>query len=62
MGTSLVSSTSTLVALGGIVDNATFLASFCLGVGKHDSFVTTAEVCRNAKIPCIILESVDCRC
>ena len=32
-------------------NNETFLASFCLGVGKHERFVTTAEFRRNAITP-----------
>ena len=37
------------------VDNATFLAGFCLGIGKHERFVTTAEFRRSVIIPCMLL-------
>ena len=43
------------------VDNATLHAGFCLPVGEHERFVTTAEFRRNAVIPCMLLESFDCR-
>ena len=43
------------------VNDATFLAGFCLRVGKHERFVTTAEFRRDAIIPCMLLESFDCR-
>ena len=43
------------------VDNATFHAGFCLGVGEHERLIATSKFRRNAIIPCMLLESFDCR-
>ena len=43
------------------MDNATLHAGFCLGVGEHERFVTTAKFRRNTVIPCILLKYFDCR-
>ena len=43
------------------VDNATFHAGFCLGVGEHEGLITTAKFRRNTIIPCMLLQSFDCR-
>ena len=40
---------------------AKFLAGFCLGISKHERFVTTAEFRRPAVIPCMLPESFHCR-
>ena len=40
---------------------ATFLAGSVSGVGKHERLITSAEFRRNAIIPCMLLESFDCR-
>ena len=43
------------------MDNATFHADLCLGVGEHERLDTTAKFRRNALIPGMLLESFDCR-
>ena len=58
MGTSLVSSTSTLVEHGGVVGEWITQLSmqvFCLRVGKHERIIRTTEFRRNAIIPCMFL-------
>ena len=64
MGTSPVSSTSTLVEHGGVVGKwimQLFHAGFCLGVGEHEGLIATAKFRRNTIIPCMLLQSFDCR-
>ena len=43
------------------VDDATFHAGFCLGVGEHEGLITTAKFRRSTIIPCMLLQSFDCR-
>ena len=43
------------------VNNATLHAGFCLRVGEHERLVATAEFRPNAIMPCMLLESFDCR-
>ena len=65
MGTSPVSSTSTLVERGDVVGKWIMQLSMQVSVSElantKDLYITTAEFRPNAIIPCMFLEYFDCR-